>query len=103
MYSADDLVSAPSSRSSTRWSNFLDYLFQEDGPLDVTSNIQQGVNTLRLVQLMDISHCTFILYAGVPAQEEKERWVAAAADSHDWAEFVTRASKDLILSTHRPS
>ncbi|OCH84327.1 hypothetical protein OBBRIDRAFT_808316 [Obba rivulosa] len=68
----------------------------EDGPLDVTNTIQQGANMLRIVQLGDISGHTFVLYAGVPTQEEKNRSAVAAADSRDWAAFILRTSSSLV-------
>ncbi|EMD33873.1 hypothetical protein CERSUDRAFT_117397 [Gelatoporia subvermispora B] len=66
-----------------------------EGPLDVTQSIRHGTNTVRILQLADVSGHTFILHAGVPTDEDKRRWDTAAKDSRDWTSFVAKASKPL--------
>ncbi|KAI0671819.1 hypothetical protein C8Q78DRAFT_972876 [Trametes maxima] len=60
---------------------------QDSGPLDITHAIVRGMNTLRLIQLADMSSKLFVLHAAEPSEAERR---AVGSETIAW--LRTRAS-----------
>ena len=66
-----------------------------DGPLELTSHVRAGTNTLRLIQLRDTSEWVYAVHAGAPPPMDVAPDAAAAAagdGAREWEAFVARAS-----------
>ena len=63
-----------------------------DGPVNLTSHIRAGTNTLRFIQLRDTSGWVFVVHAGVPPNAEATPSIAVGDGAREWEAFVARAS-----------
>ncbi|KAL6301389.1 hypothetical protein BKA93DRAFT_469833 [Sparassis latifolia] len=78
--------------------------FSEDmgptnGPLDLTACLHAGRNTVRLLQLGDMSDRLFVVHAAFPSSEERDRAAKRCAGNRDWADFFAKASTRLRPSS----
>lgn len=63
-----------------------------NGPVDLTSHIRAGSNTLRLIQLRDTSGWVLVVHAGMPPNAEAAPFAAPGDKAREWEAFVARAS-----------
>ncbi|KAH9928355.1 uncharacterized protein B0H18DRAFT_1000931 [Fomitopsis serialis] len=62
------------------------------GAVDLTAHIRPGANTVRLIQLRDLSEWVFVVHAGAPSDDERAEFAVPGTDAREWAAFVARAS-----------
>ncbi|OBZ66237.1 hypothetical protein A0H81_13726 [Grifola frondosa] len=72
--------------SETTW--LPAHLGPTDGPLDVSVSVRRGLNTIRLVQLCNMSGCVFVVHAAAPLEEERR---GIASERNAWMTFVASA------------
>lgn len=72
----------------------------QDGPLDVTVAIRPGYNTVRVIQLIDLSEFMFVLHAA-PDEVINDSGTPKRAMEREWTSYIARMSRSPEAETLR--